>query len=134
MKGLLLAVALIYGQMAAQAPLNNRVAPKPPESPFAKGGTTAVASYYGEKHQGKLTANGERFDRWGMTCAHKSLPFNTWLIIRNPENGRTAMVRVNDRGPYVKGREFDLSEGAYRQVAKGNEHKGVLKLEWRRVR
>lgn len=91
----------------------------------------AIASYYGEYHHGKLTASGERFDRWGMTCAHKTLPLGSWVSFRNPANGRTALLRVNDRGPYKAGRDFDLSEGAYRQLARGCEEKGLLKLEWR---
>ncbi|HNT18714.1 MAG TPA: septal ring lytic transglycosylase RlpA family protein [Acidobacteriota bacterium] len=94
----------------------------------------AVASYYGAYHHGRLTASGERFDRWGMTCAHKTLPLGSWVAFKNPANGRTALCRVNDRGPYRPGREFDLSEGAYRKLARGMEEKGVIKIEWRRVR
>lgn len=91
----------------------------------------AVASYYGKGFHGKLTANGERFDSWGMTCAHRTLPLGSWVSFRNPLNGRIALARVNDRGPYRPGREFDLSEGVYRQLAAGMEEKGLLKVEWR---
>lgn len=107
---------------------------KIPPAPLKIKGEVAVASYYGRYHHGKLTASGEKFDRWGMTCAHKTLPLGSWVAFRNPANGRTAILRVTDRGPYVPGRDFDLSEGAYRELAKGMEEKGIIKLEWRRVR
>jgi rare lipoprotein A len=68
-----------------------------------------------------------------MTCAHKTLPLGSWVAFKNPANGRTALCRVNDRGPYRPGRDFDLSEGAYRQLARGTEEKGLIKVEWRTV-
>ncbi len=72
----------------------------------------ATCSYYAEKFHGKKTANGERFNMYDLTCAHKSLPFNTVLKITNLANGKSVNVRVNDRGPFVAGREVDLSKGA----------------------
>lgn len=72
----------------------------------------AVVSYYAEKFHGRKTANGEKFNMYAMTCAHKSLPFNTVLRITNLANGKSVDVRVNDRGPFVAGREVDLSKGA----------------------
>ncbi len=71
---------------------------------------TATVSYY--NLPGNRTANGEMFDPNKMTTAHKSLPFNTVIQLSNPENGRSIRVRVNDRGPFIPGREFDISKGA----------------------
>jgi len=75
-----------------------------------------VASWYGEKFQGRKTAGGERFDMNGMTCAHRSLPLGTWLRVTNLKNHRTAYVRVNDRGPVLEGRIVDLSLAAARTL------------------
>jgi len=75
-----------------------------------------VCSYYGEKFQGKPTANGETFDMNKLTCAHKTLPFNTKLEVTNEDNGKSVIVRVNDRGPFVKGRDLDLSKAAAEKI------------------
>ncbi|MBT4484423.1 MAG: septal ring lytic transglycosylase RlpA family protein, partial [Candidatus Latescibacteria bacterium] len=71
-----------------------------------------IASYYADDFHGKMTANGEIFDMNGLTCAPKTLPFNTWLEVKNLANGRSVIVRVNDRGPFIAGRILDLSLGA----------------------
>ena len=76
----------------------------------------AKASYYAEKFHGRKTANGEIFNMYAMTCAHKTLPFGTVLRITNLSNNKTVDVRVNDRGPFVKGREIDLSKGAAQKL------------------
>lgn len=73
---------------------------------------TGVASWYGPNFHGKKTANGERYDMHQMTAAHRILPMHTRLLVRNLENGRTAEVRVNDRGPFVGNRVIDLSYAA----------------------
>ena len=75
-----------------------------------------IASYYADDFHGKKTANGETFDMYGLTCAHQTLPFNTWLEVKNLANERTVMVRVNDRGPFVDGRIIDLSYGAAKEL------------------
>ena len=75
-----------------------------------KSGVTA--SYYAEDFHGKKTSNGERFNMNALTCAHKSLPFNTILKVTNLANGKSCEVRVNDRGPFVLNREIDLSKSA----------------------
>ncbi|MCR4823302.1 MAG: septal ring lytic transglycosylase RlpA family protein, partial [Treponema sp.] len=72
----------------------------------------AKASYYADKFHGRKTANGEIFNMYDMTCAHKSLPFGTKLKVTNLDNGKSVEVRVNDRGPFVAGREVDLSKAA----------------------
>lgn len=75
-----------------------------------------TASYYAEKFHGKRTSNGEIFNMNDLTCAHKSLPFNTILKVTNLSNGKTVQVRVNDRGPFVAGREIDLSKAAAKKL------------------
>jgi rare lipoprotein A len=92
------------------------------------GAKTVKASWYDE---GTQTANQERFKPDGLTVAHKSLPFGTLLEVKNPDNGNTVVVRVNDRGPFVKGRELDLSRGAARQL--GMLKKGVGDVEYKVV-
>ncbi len=67
------------------------------------------ASWYGKKFHGRKTANGERYDMFGDTAAHKTLPMNTILRVKNLENGKSIVVRVNDRGPFVKNRIIDLT-------------------------
>ena len=70
------------------------------------------ASWYGPKFHGKLTANGEIYDQMALTAAHKTLKFGTLLKVTNPKNGKSVIIRINDRGPYVGNRELDLSKGA----------------------
>lgn len=94
--------------------------PNPTNSPGMSGrsGDCAcfymVTSYYGDGFHGGKTSNGERFDRNGMTAAHKGFPFGTLLQVSDPETGASVRVRVNDHGPYRRGRDLDLSEGAAR--------------------
>lgn len=83
----------------------------------------STASWY---RHGRVTANGERFDPNGLTVAHRSLPFNTLIRFTNPETNQVVVARVNDRGPYIRGREFDLSLGSARQL--GFLEKGVIRL------
>jgi len=88
---------------------------------------TCVASYYGKDWHGRQTANGETFDHTALTAAHKKLPFDTKVRVTNPKNGKSVIVRINDRGPYVKGREFDLSEAAAKKL--GMTHDGVCRVQ-----
>jgi rare lipoprotein A len=84
-------------------------------SPTPKGVTsTCGASYYDEPQP---TANGEQFDPEALTAAHKTLPFNTRVRVTNPSNGKSVVVRINDRGPYIDGRCIDLSRAAFRAIA-----------------
>ena len=71
-----------------------------------------IASWYGPSFNGKLTASGETFDMDGLTAAHKTLPLNSKVFVTNLENGKTVMLRINDRGPFIEGRIIDLSRGA----------------------
>lgn len=73
---------------------------------------TGVASFYADKFNGRKTASGERFNQKKMTCAHRTLPFGTKLKVTNTANGKSIIVTVNDRGPFVKGRVLDLSKTA----------------------
>ena len=75
-----------------------------------------VASYYGRRFHGRLTANGERFDMRAMTAAHKTLPFGSMVRVTNRRNGRSVTVRINDRGPFIRGRTIDLSRSAAEQI------------------
>lgn len=75
-----------------------------------------IASWYGRKYHRRRTASGERYDMFALTAAHRTLPFGTVLKVTNLENGRTVNVRVNDRGPFVKGRIIDLSLAAARKI------------------
>jgi rare lipoprotein A len=85
------------------------------------------ASWYGPDFHGKITANGERYNMLLMTAAHPTLPFNTLLRVTNLENGRVAVVRINDRGPFMKGRILDLSYTAARTL--GASSPGVIRVK-----
>lgn len=85
-----------------------------------------VASWY-QHGKGKRTASGERYDPEGMTCAHRTLPFGTIVKVTNPENGRWVALKVNDNGPFIKGRAFDLSRGAFARIAP--LARGVINVE-----
>ncbi|MFQ6674591.1 MAG: septal ring lytic transglycosylase RlpA family protein [Fidelibacterota bacterium] len=71
-----------------------------------------MASYYAEDFHGKLTANGETYDMYGLTAAHNPLPLKTIIRVTNLENNKSAILRINDRGPFAKGRILDCSYGA----------------------
>jgi len=85
----------------------------------AQAATCGYASHYGvgDGFNGNMTANGERFNTWSKTVAHKWLPFGTKLRVTNQRNGASVIVRVNDRGPYHGNRILDLSYGAFNQIA-----------------
>lgn len=74
------------------------------------------ASWYGRKFHGRKTSNGEIYNMYAMTAAHKTLPMNTWVKVENLNNGRKITVRINDRGPFVAGRIIDLSYNAARRI------------------
>ncbi|GAB4286709.1 MAG: hypothetical protein Kow0098_02250 [Ignavibacteriaceae bacterium] len=85
------------------------------------------ASWYGPGFHGKLTANGEIYDQMAFTAAHKTLKFGTLLKLTNTKNGKSVVVRINDRGPYIPGRQLDLSKAAAMEL--GMMKPGVLKLK-----
>ncbi|MCA8888224.1 MAG: septal ring lytic transglycosylase RlpA family protein [Parvularculaceae bacterium] len=88
-----------------------------------------VASWYGDAFHGKLTANGEIFDKNRLSAAHKTLPLPTYVEVENLENGRKLVVRVNDRGPFVDDRVIDLSHAAADEL--GFTHKGLARVRVR---
>ena len=88
---------------------------------------TGVASFYGGKWHGKRTANGEIFDTHSLTAAHKTLPFNTKVKVTNLSNGKSVIFRINNRGPYSKGRVIDLSTAAFSAIE--NTSKGITKVQ-----
>lgn len=73
---------------------------------------TGKASYYGGRHHGQRTASGERFDQNALTAAHRTLPFGTRVRVTNLNNERSVVLRINDRGPFVRGRVIDVSRAA----------------------
>ncbi len=93
----------------------------------SSGAIKGLASWYGPYFHGRLTANGETYDQLAMTAAHPSLPFNTYLKVTNLDTNKSAIVRINDRGPYIPPRTLDLSLGAARCL--GSEHSGVIPYE-----
>lgn len=82
------------------------------------------ASWYGPGFHGRLTANGERYNQNALTAAHRSLPFGTRVRVTNLNNGRSVVVRINDRGPFIRGRIIDLSAAAAHNL--GMVHHGVV--------
>ena len=77
---------------------------------------TMKASWYGPRFHGRTTANGEIYDQTALTAAHKSLRFGTILKVTNPRNNKSVIVRINDRGPYIPGRQLDLSKAAAEEL------------------
>lgn len=75
-----------------------------------------VASYYSSDFHGKKTANGERFNMYDLTAAHKTLPFNTKVKVINLKNNKSVVIRINDRGPFKKSRIIDLSKAAAEKI------------------
>jgi rare lipoprotein A len=90
-------------------------------------GGKVTASWYGSQHQNKRTANGQKFHMQENTLAHRTLPLGTKVRLINPHNGKSAEGVVNDRGPYVKGRDVDVSYAMAKQL--GFARKGVMKLD-----
>jgi rare lipoprotein A (peptidoglycan hydrolase) len=90
--------------------------------------TGGVASFYGPGFHGRRTANGEIFNQYAQTAAHRDMPFGTWLKVTNLQNNRSTCVRINDRGPYVSGRVLDVSKGVAERL--GFIRQGVVEVEW----
>ncbi|HJQ83502.1 MAG TPA: septal ring lytic transglycosylase RlpA family protein [Candidatus Binatia bacterium] len=89
---------------------------EPPPPPVVDGVQVGVASWYGPGFHGNRTANGEIYDQYELTAAHRSLPLGTRVMVTNLTNGRAVEVRINDRGPFVDGRAIDLSYAAARTI------------------
>jgi len=91
------------------------------------GTETMVATYYSRRFHGRKTASGEIYKHDAFTCAHKTLPFGTYLKVINPQNNKSVVVKVNDRGPFTRGRHLDLSYAAAREL--DMLRAGVIKTE-----
>lgn len=92
-----------------------------------------VASYYGHELAGNRTASGERFNPQALTAAHRSLPMGTRIRVTNQANGRSVVVRINDRGPFARGRIIDVSLAAAREIAMVRSGTARVRLEIVRV-
>jgi rare lipoprotein A len=87
-----------------------------------------MASFYGSELAGRRTASGERFDPGELTAAHRTLPFGSKVRVTNPANGRSVVVRINDRGPFARGRLIDLSRSAAKRIGLVGRGKGEVRL------
>jgi rare lipoprotein A (peptidoglycan hydrolase) len=88
-----------------------------------------VASWYGPEFHGRRTANGEKYDQNALTAAHKYLRFGTLLRVTNPRNNKSIIVRINDRGPYTRGRNLDLSKASAMALEIMNKGVAQVKVE-----
>ncbi len=88
-----------------------------------------MASYYADQYHGSKTANGEIYDMFAMTAAHQALPFNSRVLVTNLDNGKKVVVRINDRGPFAKGRIIDLSLGAATEIGMVGPGTARVRLE-----
>ena len=107
-------------------PSFNQIINAPSTGRQVRGG---MASWYGPNFHGRRTANGERYNQNGYTAAHKSLPFGTRVKVTNVRTGQSVMVRINDRGPFIRGRVIDLSAGAARAIGVHSSGIAPVKLE-----
>jgi rare lipoprotein A len=87
----------------------------------------AVACYYADKFNGRKTASGEKFSNSKYTAAHKKLPFGTKVKVTNKANNKSVVVTINDRGPFTRGRDIDLSKKAFMEITDNKNH-GILNV------
>ena len=106
--------------------------PHPKTSANSRVLETGKASYYADKYQSRPTASGEPFNQFAKTAAHKRLPFGSLVQVTNLRNGKNIVVKINDRGPFVRGRIIDLSKSAFSAIA--NLREGVIPVSIRLVR
>lgn len=116
-----LVLLMLSGMMGCQS--------KPPVVRPPAYESVGLASFYGKKFHGRKTASGERFNMYAMTAAHKGLPFGAKVRVTHLQNGRSVTVRINDRGPFAKGRIIDLSYAAAKRL--GMIAQGVAKVRIR---
>jgi rare lipoprotein A len=101
-----------------------------PRQETRQAGGYAVASWYGRDFHGRPTASGEIYNMYDFSCAHRTLPFGTRLAVTNPANGRSTEVVVNDRGPFVDGRDIDLSYAAAKEIGLIGPGTGRVRLRY----
>ena len=95
----------------------------------SRGVQQGIASWYGADFHGKQTSSGEVYDMYQLTCAHNTLPLGTMVMVTNLENGRSVELKVNDRGPFVKGRIIDLSYAAARMLGMHEQGTAAVRVE-----
>lgn len=127
----LLATTLALSTAATANATANPSQPQPTASRQLIAQTVGQASYYGNDpgEGGPMTANGERYNPGGLTAAHRSLPFGTRVRVTSASTGRSVVVRINDRGPFVGSRIIDLSTGAARAIGLTNSGVGKVRLD-----
>jgi rare lipoprotein A len=119
-KGVLIPLSLLLAACSSQ--------PQAGEDGSVRGYTqTGLASYYADRYHNKRTASGELHKRGGNTAAHMTLPFGTQVKVTNLANGKSVVVRVNDRGNFARGRIIDLSRAAFSAI--GNPRSGLIKVK-----
>ena len=130
----LAAATLALAAACAHAPPREAAPPPEPgkrERAEEGGAEVGMASFYGRRFQGRRTASGDRYDMRALTCAHRTAPFGARLRVTDLETGKSVVVRVNDRGPYAKGRVVDLSLAAAKEL--GMVHRGVARVRVERL-
>lgn len=118
---------------AASLPPPPETEPAPPTATIPKPSTvteTGLASWYGGKHHGKLTASGEIFNQNHLTAAHPTLAWGTRVKVVNLDNGKSVDVRINDRGPFKRGRIIDVSRSAARALGMVRRGLATVRIEW----
>lgn len=118
--------AVSLGYPSASAVHGGRLTPAQSPRPAPDPGTVVTASWYGRAHHNRPTASGQRFDMYKQTLAHRTLPLGTRVLLVNPDNGKSVEGVINDRGPYIAGRDVDVSYAMARQL--GFVRQGVVKL------
>ena len=116
------------GAPAATGEVNSASVVAPVEQAVRSLGSGS-ASYYADRFNGQRTASGERFSNSDLTAAHRTLPFGSRVRVTNPDNGESVVVRINDRGPFTRGRTIDLSRAAAQQVGIVRAGHGTVELE-----
>ena len=107
--------------------------PGAPDLKVARSEIYGIASWYGDPFHGRRTSNGEVYDMHAMTAAHRTLPFQTVIRVHNLDNGKKVQVRLNDRGPFVKGRIIDLSHAAAQEIDMVGPGTARVRLEILRI-
>ena len=107
--------------------------PGSPDLKIARSEIYGIASWYGDPFHGERTSNGEIYDMHAMTAAHRTLPFKTVVRVHNLDNGKRVHVRVNDRGPFVRGRIIDLSHAAAQEIDMVRPGTARVRLEILRI-
>jgi rare lipoprotein A len=139
LRGALILMSLLLASCATQQPQPAPVpiapppapAPAPPPRTSAQPSKTVRTSYQGEQAAGRPTASGELYDPDQLTAASKIFPIGSTVLVTNPANGKSVKVRINDRGPHVRGRSLDLSKRAAEEL--GITDQGVARLKVKRI-